>query len=172
MAAPLAAPGMGIGVTAVRPGTEFDVSPASAGSTAADADATRGPAGLMVRRSPVSPGTTARTTGPAPAADPAVAADLPARAARPAAGLGEAAPDAPEELESAYAEAASVPALSADATPTACGPARDSPSANAAAPTRLAVLDLLPAISIETSPICVTTGQTQTVCSRYHPRDR
>ena len=33
----------------------------------------------------------------------------------------------PEELESADADAESVSALSADATPTACGPAKDSP---------------------------------------------
>ena len=70
------------------------------------------------------------------------AGDLVAVAVRPDADLGEAAPRVELGLGGADAEVETESGLSADATPIACGPVRDKPSANAAAPTRAVVLVL------------------------------
>ena len=72
----------------------------------------------------------------------------------------------PEELESADADAESVSALSADATPTACGPARDSPSAKAAAPTCTAVLVL----AIFGIPFVMSAAVTSVETQKYRIR--
>ena len=94
--------------------------------------------------------TASRSAGLATAADLdprptgfAVAADSGTRSARCEADRGAAAPRAGLGFGDADAEAESVSGLSAEATPTTCGPASDSPSAKAAVPTRTAFLVLL-----------------------------
>ena len=62
--------------------------------------------------------------------------------------LGEATPRAGLGFGPADTDGESVSGLSADATPTPCGPASDSPSATAAAPTRTAFLVLLTVVPI------------------------
>jgi hypothetical protein len=77
-----------------------------------------------------------------------VAAEPGARSAGFDTDLGEATPRAGLGFGAADVDAESVSGLSADATPTPCGPASDSPSANAAAPTRTAFLVLLTIVPI------------------------
>jgi len=123
------------------------------------AEETTARAGLVLYDSTATVGTAARADGRA------VATELGARAARSAADLRDAAPRAGVGSGAADAEAESESGLSADATPIACGPARDNPSANAAAPTRTAFL----VVFIKFLPLALLSPTTA-MCRKPHVR--